>query len=33
MDCYDTALRYAKKEFQFDKPIAGTQLQQKNWPK
>ncbi len=29
MDCYDTALRYAKERFQFDKPIAGTQLQQK----
>jgi glutaryl-CoA dehydrogenase len=27
MDCYDTALRYAKSA--FDKPIAGTQLQQK----
>jgi glutaryl-CoA dehydrogenase len=30
MDCYDTALRYAKERIQFDKPIAGTQLQQKN---
>jgi glutaryl-CoA dehydrogenase len=29
MDCYDTALRYAKERIQFDKPIAGTQLQQK----
>ena len=29
MDCYDTALRYAKQRVQFDKPIAGTQLQQK----
>lgn len=29
MDCYDTALRYAKERVQFDKPIAGTQLQQK----
>jgi glutaryl-CoA dehydrogenase len=29
MDCYDTALRYAER-IQFDKPIAGTQLQQKN---
>jgi len=29
MDCYDTALRYAKQRIQFDKPIAGTQLQQK----
>jgi glutaryl-CoA dehydrogenase len=28
MDCYDTALRYEKR-IQFDKPIAGTQLQQK----
>jgi glutaryl-CoA dehydrogenase len=28
MDCYDTALRYAKERIQFDKPIAGTQLQQ-----
>jgi glutaryl-CoA dehydrogenase len=27
--CYDTALRYAKERIQFDKPIAGTQLQQK----
>jgi glutaryl-CoA dehydrogenase len=26
---YDTALRYAKERIQFDKPIAGTQLQQK----
>jgi alkylation response protein AidB-like acyl-CoA dehydrogenase len=25
----DTALRYAKERIQFDKPIAGTQLQQK----
>ena len=33
MDCYDTALRYAKQRIQFDKPIAGTQLQQKNWQK
>jgi glutaryl-CoA dehydrogenase len=24
MDCYDTALRYAKERIQFDKPIAGT---------
>jgi alkylation response protein AidB-like acyl-CoA dehydrogenase len=30
MDCYDTALRYAKERIQFDKPIAGTQLQQRN---
>jgi glutaryl-CoA dehydrogenase len=30
LDCYDTALRYAKERIQFDKPIAGTQLQQKN---
>jgi glutaryl-CoA dehydrogenase len=22
MDCYDTALRYAKERIQFDKPIA-----------
>ncbi len=29
MDCYDTALRYAKQRIQFNKPIAGTQLQQK----
>jgi len=29
MDCYDTALRYAKERTQFDKPIAGFQLQQK----
>ena len=29
MDCFDTALRYAKERIQFDKPIAGTQLQQK----
>lgn len=29
MDCYDTALRYAKERTQFGKPIAGTQLQQK----
>lgn len=29
MDCYDTALRYAKERIQFNKPIAGTQLQQK----
>ncbi|MBU0941005.1 MAG: acyl-CoA dehydrogenase family protein [Bacteroidetes bacterium] len=29
MDCYETALRYAKERIQFDKPIAGTQLQQK----
>jgi glutaryl-CoA dehydrogenase len=29
MDCYDTALRYAKERIQFDKPIAGTQLQQR----
>jgi glutaryl-CoA dehydrogenase len=29
MDCYHTALRYAKERIQFDKPIAGTQLQQK----
>ncbi|MEN9908552.1 MAG: hypothetical protein RLZZ540_1701 [Bacteroidota bacterium] len=29
MDCYDTALRYAKERVQFDKPIAGMQLQQK----
>lgn len=29
MDCYDTALRYAKERIQFGKPIAGFQLQQK----
>ncbi len=29
LDCYDTALRYAKERIQFDKPIAGFQLQQK----
>jgi glutaryl-CoA dehydrogenase len=29
MDCYDTALRYAKQRMQFGKPIAGFQLQQK----
>ncbi len=29
MDCYDTALRYAKQRHQFGKPIAGFQLTQK----
>lgn len=29
MDCYDTALRYAKERIQFDKPIAAFQLTQK----
>ena len=29
MDCYDTALNYAKERVQFGKPIAGFQLQQK----
>lgn len=29
MDCYGTALRYAKERIQFDKPIASFQLQQK----
>ncbi|MFM8807022.1 MAG: acyl-CoA dehydrogenase family protein [Sphingomonadales bacterium] len=29
MDCYDTALRYAKEREQFGRPIAGFQLQQK----
>ncbi len=29
MDCYDTALRYAKQREQFGKPIAGFQLTQK----
>lgn len=29
MDCYDTALRYAKQRQQFGRPIAGFQLQQK----
>jgi glutaryl-CoA dehydrogenase len=29
LDCYDTALRYAKERVQFGKPIAGFQLQQK----
>ena len=29
MDCYDTALRYAKERIQFGKPIAAKQLQQK----
>ncbi len=29
MDCYDTALRYAKERVQFSKPIASFQLQQK----
>jgi glutaryl-CoA dehydrogenase len=29
MDCYDTALRYAKERRQFNKPIAAFQLQQK----
>jgi len=29
MDCYDTALRYAKQREQFGKPIAAYQLQQK----
>lgn len=28
-DCYDVALRYAKERTQFDKPIAGFQLNQK----
>jgi alkylation response protein AidB-like acyl-CoA dehydrogenase len=27
MDCYDTALRYAKERIQFDKPL--LELQQK----
>jgi glutaryl-CoA dehydrogenase len=31
MDCYDTALRYAKQRIQFDRPIAGFQLQQKKF--
>jgi len=29
MDCYDSAVRYAKQRVQFGKPIAGFQLQQK----
>ncbi len=29
LDCYDSALRYAKERHQFGKPIAGFQLQQK----
>jgi len=29
MDCYFTALKYSKERVQFDKPIAGFQLQQK----
>ncbi len=29
MDCYDTALRYAKERVQFDRPIARYQLQQR----
>jgi glutaryl-CoA dehydrogenase len=29
MDCYDSALRYAKEREQFGRPIAGFQLQQK----
>jgi len=29
LDCYDTALRYAKERHQFGKPIAGFQLTQK----
>ncbi len=29
MDCYDTALNYAKERIQFGKPIASYQLQQK----
>jgi glutaryl-CoA dehydrogenase len=29
MDCYDSALRYTLQRSQFDKPIAGFQLQQK----
>ncbi|NNK54941.1 MAG: acyl-CoA dehydrogenase [Flavobacteriaceae bacterium] len=29
MDCYDTALRYAKERIQFGKPIAAFRLQQK----
>ena len=29
MDCYDTALRYAKERVPFGKPIGGFQLQQK----
>ncbi|MFM7585397.1 MAG: acyl-CoA dehydrogenase family protein, partial [Bacteroidota bacterium] len=29
MDCYDSALNYAKERIQFDKPIAAFQLTQK----
>ena len=29
MDCYDTALTYSKERIQFDRPVAGFQLQQK----
>tara|TARA_B100001540_G_scaffold63034_2_gene56703 strand:- start:364 stop:1542 length:1179 start_codon:yes stop_codon:yes gene_type:complete len=33
MDCYDTALRYAKERIQFGKPIASFQLQQRKLAK
>ncbi len=29
LDCYDTALQYSKERVQFDRPIAGFQLQQR----
>ena len=33
LDCYDTALRYAKERIQFGKPIASFQLQQRKLAK
>ncbi len=29
LDCYDTALQYSKERVQFDRPVAGFQLQQR----